>query len=97
MKSMLSLVSQTLSLSSRSTTRFGYRKARVRTFTIIKSNLIGKAGLVEMDDGNSIADLAVHVTFIKLSRIKAPHQARSPTPHLRQHGHSTPQGVVGRQ
>jgi hypothetical protein len=28
-----------------------------------------KADLVEMDDGNMIAGLAVHVTFIKLSHI----------------------------
>jgi hypothetical protein len=46
-----------------------HRRLRVCTFTTTKPMLKLKADLVEMDDGNMIAGLAVHVTFIKLSHI----------------------------
>lgn len=36
-------------------------------FTTTKLKLKQEADLVEIDDGNIIADLAVHVTFIKLT------------------------------
>lgn len=43
------------------------QNSRVCTFTTTKLKLKQEADLVEIDDGNIIADLAVHVTFIKLT------------------------------
>lgn len=64
MKTILSLVSLILSLRS----KCGCATSELTCLYLHSQvELVSKANLVEIDDGSMIADLAVHVTFIKLT------------------------------